>query len=841
MSPQPRIIRTNGSRNGGAPVGEVTPEEAAVIRSSVGAREQAPSTRVQSIFSNWREVADQLGDPFEVEKIPVSKLRAMRRDPMLGFGLSFTKTPHVRAKWTINAKDNRGPNPQVAAHLDHDWRRIHASFVMQYLNCLEFGFQAIAKRFEFRTPSGTYIDNTSESPSERPIWSEGGIQPIAWKPFVALRPEGVDPIWDRSTGEFSGIEYTPSGGGRTGGGGSAPAGTAAQQTSGGSGGTNREQTYKIDLPHSLWVTNEKDANFGSVFGYPRLGYAYRYWWSYWMRWAIADRAFERKADPSVLVYHPEGEFLDEDTGQTLTHSEYALMIGERMRSGGVIAMPSEVFESIDGRGTIRQWQIEFTKDSTNFDPFDKSFEYLDVQKLRSLFIPEQAFLEGKGGTSSRNVAAEMGDSFVESQAVLNAQIVETINRWIIPQWLAVNYPEFVMNGGTAEIMMQGFGDEDVTFMNQLITLIGQQESGMREILKMADLRKMLEDRGAPIANFAEQQRRERQLIEEAQAAAAPAVAPAPGRLGVVPTATGFSYVAPREIIYLSETATSFIDNLPDAPQYEDRSVRQLARQLWNIYADLYRDEYLSAIDIILNGDDNVEMSDFKERAKRLLEKWTGSERWASALDKSISLMTNLMRRAARIELTRVGEVGEVSDEEVERWLREHLAEIAPKIAATTRGEVESFLAATMESGVTNREELAQAAREHFSDFPQWKADRLVRTEVRDIYNAATLLAAEAHGIRRVQAVDAQVTANTDEECVHRDGRIFAIRDAFEQREHPNGTLGWRMVPAELSIERRDVDGAEFDERLKILTLSNDLPEETENRILKSVVDVMLSA
>lgn len=839
MSPQPRISRSTASRNG-APTGEITPEEAAQIRASVGSREQAPSTRVQSIFSNWREVADQLGDPHETELIPVSKLRMMRRDPMLGFGLSFTKTPHVRTKWTIHAQDSRGPNAQVAAHLDHDWRRIHASFVMQYLNSLEFGFQAIAKRFEYRVPSGTYLDTTSDTPGERAIWSEGGINPIAWKPFVALRPEGVDPVWDRSTGEFDGIEYTPSGGGRRSGGG-APAGIGASKTSGGAGGTNREDTYKIDLPHSLWVTNEKDANFGSVFGYPRLAYAYRYWWSYWMRWAIADRAFERKADPSVLVYHPEGEFLDEDTGATLSHSEYALMIGERMRSGGVIAMPSEVYESMDGRGTIRKWEIEFTREATNFDPFDRSFEYLDVQKLRALFIPEQAFLEGKGGTSSRNVAAEMGDSFIESQSVLNAQIVETINRWIFPQWLAVNYPEFVANGGMAEIVTQGFGDEDMSFMDQLVTLIGQQESGMREILKSVNLRKILEDRGTPIASFAEQQRRERQLIDEAQAAQAAPSAPSPGRLGVVPTATGFSYVAPREVIYLSDTATSFIDNLPDAPQYADKDIRTIARQLWSLYSDLYRHEYFTAIDAILNGENDVQLSDFGDRAKKLLSGWGGSDRWANALEKSIELMKKAMKRAAGIELGRVRQTGEISDEEVDRWIRQHLADIAPRVAATTRGEIEEFIAAKLAEGISTREELAQAAREHFSEFPQWKADRLVRTEVRDIYNAAVLLAADAHGIRRVQAVDAQLSPNTDRECQHRDGRIYSIADAQKEIEHPNGTLGWRMVPAELSIEYSDVEGAEYDERLKILTLSNDLPEESKNTIFKSVVDVMLSA
>ena len=211
MPPVPRrnpgrttVTRSNGS---GAPIADVTPEEVNAIRASIGAKEVAPSSRVQSVFSSWRDVADQLGDPFEREKIPLSKLRQMRRDSMLGFGLSFIKNTHIKMKWYAKAQDTNGPNPQIAAHLDHDLRRIFASFVMQYLNSLDFGFQGLVKRFEFRVPSGTYVNinpDTGEE-TEEPIWSEGGIQPLAWKEFVALRPEGVEPIWTRARASSSGL------------------------------------------------------------------------------------------------------------------------------------------------------------------------------------------------------------------------------------------------------------------------------------------------------------------------------------------------------------------------------------------------------------------------------------------------------------------------------------------------------------------------------------------------------------------------------------------------------------------------------------------------------------
>lgn len=560
--PPVKISRTNG-----APSADVSPQEAAQIRASTAGKEQAPSQEQLAAYVSWRQAMDTLGDPYNVEQIPISKLRMMRRDPIIGFGLSFIKTPHVRARWYIDAKDANGPNAQIAAHLDHDLRRIMASLVLTWCNSLDFGFQAASKRFEFRVPSGTYVaQDQGGTLSEQPIWSQGNIQPIAWKPFVALPPETVEPIWG-GDGSFNGIDYD----GSQQGGASPPGGTGATPK-----GNNK---FKIDLIHSLWITNERDQNFGSIFGYPRLGYAYRAWWSYWFRWAIADRAFEKKADPSIVIRHPEGHFVDPTTGQQVAYSDYALTIGNRMRSGGIITIPSTPYEGVSGYTNIQEWGIDSTGELSNFDPFDKSFDYLDIAKMRALWIPEQSLTEGKGGTSSRNVAAEMSSSFTESQAVMSSQIAETINRWVIPQWLAVNYPEFLQSNGTAQVIIQGFADEDVAFTQQILQLIGQQVQGVNKILTMIDLQKILDDAGVPILDIKSQQAEAAALVQQEQTQGQPpSVTPRPGpngSVGVVPaggngvppvtppseaaapSSTGFAepqmvYVQPREVIYLSD-------------------------------------------------------------------------------------------------------------------------------------------------------------------------------------------------------------------------------------------------------------------------------------------------
>jgi hypothetical protein len=252
------------SQNGtsGAPNAQLDTQEAAVIRAAIGAKEQAPSSRVASVFENWRAVADQLGDPFEKERIPLSKLRQMRRDPMLGFGLSFIQTPHVRARWHIKAIGGQNPEQaaQVAAHADENWRASTARYVAQFMNSLIFGFQAIAKRFEFRIPSGTYVTTSDAGENSGAADLVRGRSPT--DRVEALRRSATRrrrAVWDKGTGEFFGIEYTPngasSGSGQSQGGG-APGGTGASQTSWRRWRTTRSSLQ--DRPRSLALDHQRE-------------------------------------------------------------------------------------------------------------------------------------------------------------------------------------------------------------------------------------------------------------------------------------------------------------------------------------------------------------------------------------------------------------------------------------------------------------------------------------------------------------------------------------------------------------------------------------------------------
>jgi hypothetical protein len=230
-----------------------------------------------------------------------------------------------------------------------------------------------------------------------------------------------------------------------------------------------------------------------------------------------------------------------------------------------------------------------------------------------------------------------------------------------------------------------------------------------------------------------------------------------------------------------------------------------------------------------------------EKVKALLKDWKGSQRWDNIFSQGNQQLGLIMKRAAVIEASRLRKQGRLGDDEVGGWLTGHWPDVMAKTAKTTRTEVEHFLEEQIKEGIDDPKMLGKMVADHFSDFPQWKADRTVRTEVRESYNAGTLLGGQITGINRAMAIDGQGPnpLGGDPECRERHGKIFTISDAFQEREHPNGTLAWRLVPDNLALVfADDIDGAEYDEETEVLTLSEKLPMEAKQRIVADTVEML---
>lgn len=830
--------------------GQVDPAEVASVQASVTGLDQAPRVADQTgAFTDWQAIRDQLGQPFIADRTPpLRKLREIRRDPMIAFGLHYRKTPLVRAQWHVEARDKNGPNAQVAGFLDAAWRKIHARYIFQHTTDFEFGYAGIVKRFIEANPGGTYYDETEADPTKalKPVWDEGSVLPIIWKPFVGLPPERISPTFDDNTGDFTGIQYELS-----------PAEQSGRgNRAGGTSGAGNNRFRDIDVYHSLWATNEKDNSFGSLYGYPLIAYAYRFWWSYWFLWANLDRAYERMAVPPMVAYHPEGDFYDRESGETIPYWQIAQEAAEALRSNSIAAVPSTLATAgLDERGTqLREWEFKFLEVPTqNFDALHMQLNYMDVMKLRSIWVPEQAFIEGEGGTSSRNVAAQMAEIFMESQANKWEEIADHITRFIFPQLLAVNFPEFVNNGGSARIVGHGFSTEDTEFMKQVIQLIAQ---GNPAALAEVDIREALRRIGAPLLTPGSAAAQQNKIAAQTAASGPPSVTspngvntiPNPGGTngGSVPgtgsPVAGFSdggsmefdgvngngepqyiYINPRPHVELSEQ-DDFLASLPQGHgAYSDKTMRALSvqmRKVWlGVLRELYPDfaKFLAQQNIELSDELPDEYDDFDEglmaddqyeptslffagrarnrraatrAANKILREWEiNSKRLDQATKQSRQIAERMIKRAAQIAGVRSTLEADTYDD----FLNKQIGRLVKSVSGTTKKNLRSFLVNAIMDGQSVTQ-IADGIREHFDEFPNYRADRIARSETRDAFNAGTLIAAKDNGLKYVRAKDAQ-KGPTDEYCEQRDGKLFTIREAWKEidKTHPNDTLELRPI------------------------------------------------
>lgn len=822
------------------------------LRQSVGKREQGPTAQQQSSnFSNWKALADQLGEPYNIERIPVKKLRQMRRHAMIAFALHYTKTPLVRADWRINAVDQNGPNAQVAAFVDAALRPVYARLLFQSLNMLDFGFQAVVKRFKFEVPPGTYKD---ENGNDQPIWSEGAVEPIVYKTFLALEPEKVEPSWDAKTGEFQGIKFE----------GATKTGGAAAT---GGGGAEKPD---IDLAHALWFTNEKDSVFGSVFGYPRVAYAYQYWWSHRFRWALVDRYFERQAVPPIIARYPQGIYTDPVDNEQYDNQDLIMEAAAALRSGGIAAIPSDKIQSLDKTSSDYEWDLGYLTGGDLGNDWGRGFQELDVSMVRSIFLPEQAVMEGSGGTSSRNVAAEMGDIFLESQTNLMAEIDDHINRYVIPHIVILNFPEFQ---GRVEKVTTGFGTEDVAFMKQIIQLVGQANPADLGV----DIPAALEQLGMPLLSAADQAAKKAEVAAQV-AAASPAANPTPGS-GDVGVATGLfgedsGYFTPRPIIYLSDNE-DFISALPDTRPFKDQQIKLSAlglRKLFesyytNLYSDFYSTLSKQNNDSLYLADQPQDSTTFTTgekvatavgigltaiEAKRVAERIVSSWKIPAAIleataSATASFIKQIITRAAIRESVELG-ADPVKIDDADDRADTRAEFVMASTEQTVRGQLQQFLASQLENG-TDITDIEDSFKEHFADFSKWQPSRVARAETQDAYNTATLVAGKKLGVNSVQISDASDGEDdqTDDDCIERNGKVVEIDDAIKNvtAEHPHCTLYFKLVPPgiELSVDRLDRPDPNNEHRLALyddetgqIMLADELADDDAQAFVDQVVD-----
>jgi len=881
----------------------IDPKELQKLERAVLSGSEAPTTAQQTPEAqDWDRFRDSPGPPFDAERLTLAQMRQIRKHPMIAFGLHYRKVPIARSEWHIQARDKNGPNAQVAGFVDASLREIFSSYILQRMLVLDFGFQTLVKQWKFANPGGVYIDSVDiddlGNPKVKPVWDEGNVLPKVWKHFVGLLPEHVHPRFvekGTNAGSFDGIDYDVPQGQRARSGGFAAVG----------GAKAKKGIIEISVYNSLWATHQKWDEHGSLYGFPLTGYAADHWWDSIFIAGLRRRAFERIAIPPIKAHHPDGStVIDEETGEKRMNWEIALDMAERMRSNAIAAIPSTMAETGVGEvsGSKRAWDFEYMETPTDvIDVFDKALSYQNIMLLRSIWVPEQAFIGKESGNSGGNIADVMQNTFTASQELLMSEIIGEIGQFMIPDLLWLNFPEFVNNGGKAWVVSHGFRNEDLELYRQVIQLLGQAADTPKS-LEDVDTRELLRRAGLPLKDPAVLAA-ERDALAK-QISTIPQVAPVAGQVGTVanpnvnqgftnggsvpqPATAGFGEEFQQPYIYMSlpdpieldfADVDEFLSGLPNSKHYTDKSVRALSvqiRKLWlshfrRLYPEFAR--YLNKLktveledDLLYDEGGVIELADRKKVrvtfvsktqaekvAKKIIKGFGDNSKELEKLhQRSADLIRRILDRAVKNEMKNSRIDSEIDADSIRDFVEEQSARLIKLTHETFRSEVSNHLINEIREG-KKPSEIATEFVSRFETAPNSKANKVARSETRDAVNAATLISSEGAGIRYVRARDAQL-GNTDKDCEERDGKLFTVKEAWKQlrSEHTYGTLGFEPIPrANFSIEWIDKpDDAEedsdwkaayFDDDTSTAYLARNLDDETADEFLFNVSEYILN-
>jgi hypothetical protein len=800
-------------------------------------RDQAPSARARTQVFDPGAFVSRYGRPYSSQKLPINTLREMRTDATIHFAQMTALVSIFSAKWTIESSSAR-----KASFIDHALRKIIGRLIVQYYESWNFGFQALVKQFGLMNPGWEFLDKDAEGgASMKPVWDGGPYPALVWEPFTMLAPQSVAPVWTPG-GAFNGIALSQGGSGAY----SLPTGPLHPEDIidvpidiSARFNDEDERQRKVDVDHSLWVTNERDGSFGSIWGQSRMAYAYKYWWSYELVLGILNRSVEKKGDPTIVVSFPTGS--SSVNGQEVPNRDIAFQIGESARSGSVLAVPSEVWG--DDMATSNQapkWKIDTLSLEQNFDQLIKVLDYFGTMKFRSMNVSELALTEGAGGSSSRNVAATTGERTAEAQIFTQMEWDETINRYMIPQLADANFPELA--DAPARKVTQAFGENEANLAADILRSFANSNAEGLPIDKPS----LLERFQIPSLEGPELEDWMKRQIQQAENSQPPATPAQPnGAAGV--TDTGFYYEAP-DLIQLEDEA--LLASLPKTKVYADRAVlaqtrlvRKLSKETLSAAYEDFASYFSDVADLSLAADE-----DSTSIANRIVSAWQFSY---GKMVKVVALaLSKILARAGRLELSLSRlqiDAWNPEDETILDWSRKNTAALVRSVDQTTRDQLRSFLANELSEGRT-ADEIAANLREHFSEFPDWRADLIARQETSRFYTAGTLFAAQSAGASQVQALDAQL-GPSDSTCEQRNGQVFDLEGAWRasDEEHIRGTLCWRIIPGTaLSFahaKSTEMNGrlAQVDPENRKILLTEGLDPESEGKFLLQAVDWLISA
>ena len=366
--------------------------------------------------------------------------KRMRRDGQIALGLAAVKAPLMGIKWWVECEE-----AQVAALVEAVLSPLWRELMRSSLNAIDFGFQAHEKVWEIR--SLTVTDRRGERHHFR--------QAAVVKALRDLDPEYVTLLVDEA-GRFAGFQYG-----------------------------DDEEGVVVPAEKAYVVTVGKE--WGNLYGASRLDPAYEPWYWASVMYLFCNRYFERKADPAVVAVGPAEERVD-SSGTVAYALDHLDRLAANLRSGGTVTLPYEPDE-ITGRN---RWSIEYLLDDKRADQFLDYLNHLQAMKLRAVLVPERVLTQDRAA-GTQAMARVHTDTFLRSEELLLADLVDHVNRFLVPQVVAYN---FGPDAPPAEVKTAALSAEHETYLKRIVAEALKEKP---EVARIVDWVKVLATAQVPVS------------------------------------------------------------------------------------------------------------------------------------------------------------------------------------------------------------------------------------------------------------------------------------------------------------------------------------------------------
>jgi hypothetical protein len=338
-------------------------------------------------------------------------IREMSDHPDIAFCLGFLSIPLKRAKLTYEGQTgDEAKDAKIAELLEEAYEPVIYKYLEDTAHGMENGFAAHEVRWE---------------PYDSAVLGKEAIGLKTFKPQV---PDNVSFVEDPKDGSLQAIKVRQGG-----------TGDIELKTS---------ESKALLYTHN-WMPSPA-AIWGGRFGHSDF---HRIKKTYEKSRAVEQlmvRWYENKGDP-IPVVEFDPTVTRDAAGGVVDPSGRALDLGESARLGKAISIP----KGRDKDGNAQSfWSFKYAETSDRVPAFETGLNYWSVRTMRGLLIPELALAQGDKGTYGLGLSH--GDFFVWRLEDLLARLIEPLNLYNVPRFLAFNLGK----GAKGRIVTPGLRETD---------------------------------------------------------------------------------------------------------------------------------------------------------------------------------------------------------------------------------------------------------------------------------------------------------------------------------------------------------------------------------------------